>query len=273
MSQINDIFKVALLSPDVDSYKMINVEDSIFGYEFFRSYVDTQGAAFAFAHFNVDYQRLTAQFWALDPNPQWASVRNLYLKKTSGLILLINQNTKGWQDTINRLLIEFMAVNHYSVPILIISKDDKEKKSLYKFKNNLVRWTGYEIPIIYLKSNDNTNQIMNQFMTNVKNWRANTVVFQTLKLYFSFDCILRSSRPIRDIIKHLRKIFISRYIRLVDDNYLQEIIIKAAIKSGFSKNETDIVHKRELRDQPFEFLLLNEENSTLKLKKPNIRKL
>ncbi|MCY3410466.1 MAG: hypothetical protein INQ03_02410 [Candidatus Heimdallarchaeota archaeon] len=273
MSTTQDIFKIAILSPDDKTYEILNNEESILGYEFARSYTQTQGAAFAFSHFNIDYQRLTAQFWLMDGHPQWTTVRNLYLKKTSGMVLLLDATVKNWKETANRLIMEFVTVNRYSTPILILTPNEKSNhlKLISKFMEDIVRWCGYDVEILNISSKDNAEAVLNDFMTKVKNWRAKTVTFQTMKLYFSFDCITRSSRSISAIIKHMRKIFISRYIRLVDDNYLSRIIIDAAKVQGFNATDTEIIYERVRREEPHEFLLpisVDEE-----LKKPNVSKI
>ncbi|MCE7734748.1 MAG: hypothetical protein GPJ54_07730 [Candidatus Heimdallarchaeota archaeon] len=270
MSDIHDIFKIAIFSPSMETYKLINQEDSIFGYEFSKSYTKTQGAAFGFSHFNLKDQRLTAQFWALDGSKQWVSVRNLYLKKTSGMILLLDSKQKGWEESANRFIVEFVAVNRFSVPILIVTNAQNQKlmNQITKYKKSIERWTGFGVPIINLNAKEKFDEVLIDFMTNVKNWRAKTVVIQTLRLYFSFDVITKSQRSVNSILNQLRQIYISRYIRFVDDNYLRSIIIDAAVKAGFEVTDTEITYKRKMGEDPYDLVRVEDIP-----KKPKITKM
>lgn len=254
----------------MENYSLINKEDSIFGYEFSKSYTKTQGAAFGFSHFNLEDQRLTAQFWVLDGSSQWVFVRNLYLKKTSGMILLLDTKQKGWEESANRFIVEFVAVNRFSVPILIVTDGQNQNSinQVTKYKKSVERWTGFRVPIINLDKKENSDEILIEFMTNVKNWRAKTVVIQTLKLYFSFDVITKSQRSVNSILNHLRQIYISRYIRFVDDNYLRAIIIFAAVKAGFEVTDTEITYRRKMGEDPYDLVRVDETP-----KKPKITKM
>lgn len=254
----------------METYNLINKEDSIFGYEFSKSYTKTQGAAFGFSHFNLEVQRLTAQFWVLDGSKQWVSVRNLYLKKTSGMILLLDTTQKGWEESSNRFFIEFVAVNRFSVPILIVTNGQNQNSinQITKYKISIERWTGFRVPVINLNKKENSNEVLIEFMTKVKNWRAKTVVLQTLRLYFSFDVITKSKRSINSILKHLRKIYISRYIRFIDDNYLRSIIVDAAKKTGFEVINEEITYKRMMGEEPYDLVEVDDEP-----RKPNITKM
>ncbi|MHA2029408.1 MAG: hypothetical protein ACXAC2_16185 [Candidatus Kariarchaeaceae archaeon] len=248
------IFKVAILTHDAALYEKLR--EGIFGVDFDKSYTETRGAAFAYSHFTIGDQRVTAQFWCLDSAPQFALVRNLYLKGSSGIIVLVDPKKKRATELTDRLLREFISVNRYPAPMIVLShKDGKTtSKGSLEYAKELQRWSGFEVPHLDMdEKNETTEMLLSQFMDRVKDWRAKNVVFQTLKLYFDLDSISNSSRDIDRIISQLRQIYTNTYYRLIDDDHLRSLVKQAAENEGFSTDEKkdEILYSRSLREDPF----------------------
>jgi hypothetical protein len=272
------IFKVTILSHDETMLDSLREDDSVFGLEFIKSYTQTRGAAFAYSHFVVDNQRLTAQFWMLDSNPQWAMVRNLYLKGVSGILVLIDTSKKGAVEMINRLLREFIGVNRFSVPIIVFNaaenKNDHSRKSK-QFASEIERWSGMAVP--HLNHSDDSVKIENElktFMADVRDWRAKTVIFQTLKVYFDLDAIQNKTRSVARIAKQLRRIYTSRYYNLIDDQKLLKIIQSAAIHQGFliDDNDNSVIYNKKLSTRVWEDSSDSDEIQN-EIKKPTVKRI
>jgi hypothetical protein len=253
-------------------------DESIFGLEFIKSYTQTRGAAFAYSHFVVDDQRLTAQLWMLDSNPQWAMVRNLYLKGVSGIIILIDTSKKGAIEMIKRLLREFIGVNRFSVPIIVLNtaegKNDHPRKSR-QFASEIERWSG--MVVAHMNHTDDSIKIENElktFMADVRDWRANNVIFQALRLYFDLDAIQNETRSVTRIAKQLRQIYTSRYYNLIDDQKLLKIIKSAAIHQGFLIDEKDksVIYRKKLLVRAWEESSDSDEFQN-NMKKPTVKRI
>lgn len=247
-------FKIAILTHDETLYD--NLKDGIFGIDFEKSYTQTRGAAFAFSHFTLGDQRVTAQFWCMGSQPQFTMVRHLYLKGSSGIIILVNPRKKKATELTNRLLREFISVNRYPAPIIVLSQKDgkTESKSSVKYAKELERWSGFEVPHLDMDEKTETTEIaLNNFMERVKNWRAKNVVFQTLKLYFDLDSINNTSRSIERVTAQLRQIYTNTYYKLLDDKQLMALIKQSAEDEGFNVNEksNEIKYSRNIRKDPF----------------------
>ncbi|MHA2503925.1 MAG: hypothetical protein ACXAE3_13780 [Candidatus Kariarchaeaceae archaeon] len=268
MSQ-RQIFKVAILSHDEYLFERLF---SVFGVDFEKAMTQTSGAAFSYSHFNYEGERLTAQFWLLDGSPQWASIRNLYLKGVSGIIMLYDPGVKHSREINKRLLKEFVTVNRFPVPVIVM--DVSEKNSLNKaqeFANDTARWTGYKIRAI-TRSDKDVVDVMSQFMGQVKQWRARNVIFQTLRLYFSMDSITAERRSISTIIKQLRRIYTARYYDTMTDSDLFKIIQQATIMEGFDydHDEKSIVYRKRVLNHPweeFESKIYPDDNDKPKVEK------
>ncbi|OLS29275.1 MAG: hypothetical protein HeimC2_01220 [Candidatus Heimdallarchaeota archaeon LC_2] len=247
-------FKIAILTHDESLYE--NLKDGIFGIDFEKSYTQTRGAAFAFSHFTLGDQRVTAQFWCLDATPQFTMVRHLYLKGSSGIIILINPRKKRATELTDRLLREFISVNRYPAPIIVLSmKDGKaiSKKSL-AYATELERWSGFEVPHLDMDEKSESAEFeLGKFMEKVKNWRAKNVVFQTLKLYFDIDSISNQTRSVERITSQLRKIYTNTYYQLIDDSQLMALVKQSAEEEGFTviENSNEINYSRNLKSDPF----------------------
>ena len=247
-------FKIAILTHDEILYE--NLKDGIFGIDFEKSYTQTRGAAFAFSHFTLGDQRVTAQFWCLDATPQFTMVRHLYLKGSSGIIILIDPGKKRATELTDRLLREFISVNRYPAPIIVLShKDGKtNSQSSLAYAKELERWSGFEVPHLDMDEKSETTEIaLNDFMERVKNWRAKNVVSQTLKLYFDLDSIGNSSRAIERITAQLRQIYTNTYYKLLDDNQLMSLVKQSAKEQGFTiiDKSNEIKYSRILKQDPF----------------------
>jgi len=248
------IFKVAILTHDSSLYKKLR--EGIFGVDFDKSYTETRGAAFAYSHFTIGVHRVTAQFWCLDSTPQFALVRHLYLKGSSGIIVLIDTSKKRATERTNRLLREFFSVNRYPAPMIVLSSKDGKtvSDSSVAYSKDLERWSGFEVQHVDLDEKDETTEIsLSNFMGRVKDWRAKNVVFQTLKVYFDLDSISNKSRSINRITTQLRQIYTNTYYKLIDDDHLKSLIKQAAENEGFSVDEKreEIKYSRSLREDPF----------------------
>jgi GTPase SAR1 family protein len=249
------IFKVAILTHDPALYEKLR--EGIFGVDFDKSYTETRGAAFAYSHFTIGSQRVTAQFWCLDATPQFALVRHLYLKGSSGIIVVLDPKKKKATELTDRLLRELISVNRYPVPMIVLSHKDGSKvsKTSLQYAKELERWSGFEVPHLDMdEKTETTEQALNDFMNTVKDWRAKNVVFQTLKLYFDLDSIGNKSRSIDQIIRQLRQIYTNTYYKLIDDDSLKLLVKKAAENEGFgvdAKN-TEVQYVRLQRDTPFD---------------------
>ena len=248
------IFKVAILTHDPSLYEKLR--DGIFGVDFDKSYTETRGAAFAYSHFTIGDQRVTAQFWCLDATPQFALVRHLYLKGSSGVIVLIDPKKKKATELTDRLLREFISVNRYPAPMIVLSHKDGNtvSKSSIAYAKELERWSGFEVPHLDMdEKTETTEASLNHFMDKVKDWRAKNVVFQTLKLYFDLDSITNKSRLIDQISSQLRQIYTNTYYKLINDDHLNLLVKQAAENEGFSVNEknTEIVYTRAKRSKQY----------------------
>lgn len=248
------IFKVAILTHDSGLYEKLR--QGIFGVDFDKSYTETRGAAFAYSHFTIDSQRVTAQFWCMDSTPQFAMVRHLYMKGSSGVIVLINPKKKRATELTNRLVREFISVNRYPAPMIVLShKDGKSvSKSTIAYAKELERWSGFEVPHLDMdEQTEKTEASLNVFMNKVKDWRAKNVVFQTLKLYFDLDSITNKSRSIDRITNQLRQIYTNTYYKLIDDDDLKALVKQSAQNEGFSVNEgkSEIIYERTRKENPF----------------------
>ncbi|MDH5402149.1 MAG: hypothetical protein OEZ01_04440 [Candidatus Heimdallarchaeota archaeon] len=273
MTENKHIFKIAILCHDTPLYMKLK---DVFGVEFEKSYTNTNVSAFAYSHFFVDNQRLTAQFWMLDANPQWAMIRNIYLKGASGIILLIDSTKKKAIDLNNRLLKEFVSVNRFPVPIILFSLDsDNNLTQTKKVVKDLERWNGFKIPLLELNSKEEISNELNGFMRNVRDWRARNVIFQTLKVYFALDAISNRSRSIQKILTRLRQIYTYRYYDLLDDESIIEIIQQAAIIEGYHVDlpNKKIEYTKNMKSNPWENEILTNNNEDLQLKKPTVTKL
>ncbi|MFV2016681.1 MAG: hypothetical protein ACC656_14720, partial [Candidatus Heimdallarchaeota archaeon] len=206
--------------------------------------------------FTIGVHRVTAQFWCVDSTPQFALVRHLYLKGSSGIIVLIDPSKKRAAERTNRLLREFFSVNRYPAPMIVLSTKDGKRvsDSSVVYAKDLERWSGFEVPHVDLDEKDETTEIsLSNFMGRVKDWRAKNVVFQTLKVYFDLDSISNKSRSINRITTQLRQIYTNTYYKLIDDDHLKSLIKQAAENEGFSVDEKseEIKYSRSLHEDPF----------------------
>ncbi|MHA2249458.1 MAG: hypothetical protein ACXAD7_03800 [Candidatus Kariarchaeaceae archaeon] len=278
MSETRQIFKIAVLSHDENFYEELKEREEIFGIEFTKSYTQTKGAAFAYTHFSIEDQRLTGQFWMLDANPQWISVRSLYMRGASGIIVLIDPEKRGAIEQTQRLIREYVSINRFPIPIIVVGFSQKKtpsKKLIRNFAEDIERWSG--IPVPSLSSNDSKTLIQDDlkiFMRKVRDWRAKNVIFQTLKLYFSLDAIQNTERSINKIATQLRQIYTSRYYELIDDVNLTHIIREAAYFEGFSvniENET-VIYQKKLQEEPW--MPINQNDESLdSISKPKVEKI
>ncbi|MCE7735231.1 MAG: hypothetical protein GPJ54_10160 [Candidatus Heimdallarchaeota archaeon] len=241
------IFKVAILTHDSSLYEKLR--QGIFGVDFDKSYTETRGAAFAYSHFSIGDHRVTAQFWCVDSTPQFALVRHLYLKGSSGIIVLVDPKKKNATEMTNRLLREFISVNRYPAPMIVLSHKDGNtlSKSTIAYAKELERWSGFEVPHLDMDEKSETTEVaLNQFMNKVKDWRAKSVIFQTLKLYFDLDSITNKSRSIDRISAQLRQIYTNTYYKLISDDNLKLLVKQAAENEGFkvSEDSTEVLYSR-----------------------------
>ena len=277
MSEPRHIVKIAILSHDQSLYTKIQDYD-IFGIEFNKSYTQTHGAAFAYSHFYMNNYRLTGQFWMLDANPQWLTVRNLYYKGVAGVLLIVDPREKGASEVINRLLREFISINRNTVPIVVLGFNEKHKQANKKslnFAKQIERWSGTVIP--HLNIQKETSEIKDEliiFMNKVIDWQAKNVIYQTLKIYFSLDAIQNNTRSINKIIQQLRRIYTSRYYDLINDERITKIIYGVALSEGFSVNYNDanIIYKKKIQEDPWN--IDNDDYDSLNdLEKPKVKKI
>lgn len=278
MTREKEIFKIACLTHNNKLYAQLNDDEGIFGLDFSKSFTPTRGAAFAFSHFNVGDQILTAQFWLLPMEEQWASVRNLYFKGSTGLIMLFDPKDKQNIETSNRMLTEFVAQKKFEVPMLIMSKGKTEAqlKPAHKFAKHIQNWAGTVVPVVAFEKGmtDENWEIFTDFMSRVRDWSAKNIVFQTLSVYFSMDSIRNKERSIDVILRQLRKIYTARYYSLLDDTSLRRIIYLAVKRNGFQLDtkKDSIIYKRELQDEPFS-LRVDEDFTQGNVAKPRVEKL
>jgi len=251
MSQ-RQIFKIAILSHD--SFLFERLFD-VFGVDFEKAMTQTSGASFSYSHFDMeDGQRLTAQFWMLDGSPQWSSIRNLYMKGASGIIILHDPTVKNATEINRRLLKEFVSVNRFQIPIIILNVEEniEQLSKSTSFAKDIARWRGYEVTAIG-KDTTEIDDILTEFMTRVKDWQARNVIFQTLKLYFNLDAINAEKRSISKIITQLRKIYTSQYYELLSDKEIFNIVRQAILIEGFDYNseEKAIVYSKPIKTNPW----------------------
>lgn len=265
------IFKVAILSHDEPLFERLF---DVFGIDFEKAMTQTSGAAFSYSHFHIEEgQRLTAQFWMLDGSPQWSSIRNLYMKGASGIILLHDPSIKNATAINKRLLREFVSANRFPVPIIVlnVSEDDNSKET-DKFAKDIERWSGYNVLSIHQDDNEIETKL-NEYMNDVKDWRARNVIFQTLKLYFSIDAINNTSRAVNKIIRQLRRIYTSRYYELLSDEDLFSIVLQAIMMEGFEydPNEKCVLYQKDTMRSPWS--TYEQKLGPNEYKKPKVERL
>ena len=264
MSQeTRNTFKITMLTHDTELFSKLTREDNVFGYDFFKSYKKSAGASFSFSHLSVGSNRLTSQYWMLDPDPQWVSVRRLYYRGATGLVLLINPKERNFAPRTERLIMEFVQINKFKTPILVLydGTTENDSKKIRKFIQNIERWAGYSISSININNTSGTEDTLIPFMNNVNNWSAKNSIYQTLKVYFSIDAISSKERNVSTIVRQLRLIFVARYYALLSDAEIAELVVDAAIKEGFSYNDQnqEIKYKKEVLDEPRNLKLLSKE--------------
>ncbi len=265
MSETRNTFKITMLTHDNELFSKLTQEDNVFGYDFSKSYKKSAGASFSFSHLTVGSNRLTSQYWMLDPDPQWVSVRRLYYRGATGLVLLINPKERNFAPRTERLIMEFVQVNKFETPILILSSGttDKHAKVTEKFIKNIERWAGYSISSININNTSGAEDSLTMFMNNVHNWSAKNSIYQTLKVYFSIDAISSKERSLSTIVRQLRLIFVARYYSLLSDTEIAELVVDAAVKEGFSYDDQkqDIIYKKVVLDEPRSLKLLSDKDN------------
>lgn len=269
MSQ-RQIFKITILSPDVPLFDNLT---SIFGIDFEKAKTETSGASFSYSHFQVEEtMRLTAQFWMLDASPQWVSIRNLYFKGASGIIILHDPTIKNASALNKRLLREFVSSNRFPVPMLVIHIGEGEMSNTEKLAADIERWCGYSVPVL-TESSDQINTKLNTFMNDIKDWRARNVIFQTLKLYFSLDAISYETREVSKIISQLRRIYTSGYYELLSDEQLFDIIQQSIVIEGFQYDpeSRSVVYTKEIEKNPWSYY--ESKVGPSEFSKPSVKKL
>lgn len=263
MSETRNTFKITMLTHDTELFSKLTKEDNVFGYDFFKSYKKSAGASFSFSHLAVGNNRLTSQYWMLDPDPQWVSVRRLYYRGATGLVILINPKERNFAPRTERLIMEFVQINKFQTPILVLydGTSEKETKKTRKFIDNIERWAGYSISSININNTSDTEDVLVQFMDNVNNWSAKNIIYQTLKVYFLIDAISSKDRNVSTIVRQLRLIFVARYYALLSDAEIVDLIIDAAIKEGFTYDDEkrEIIYKKEVLDEPLSLKLLSDQ--------------
>ncbi len=273
-----DFFKIAMITNNTELYSQINKRDSIFGIEFYKSFTETSGASFAYSHFNLGDNRITAQFWMLEADGHWSTVRKIYLKGSAGLIILTNGEKNAF-DIINKLMLEYMSTTRFDNPIIIIDMADMEKdmRKVNKYAKSIERWAGYRVPVIHIATytENEINNALTEFIYNVKTWLAKNVLFSTLRLYFNLDSINHEKRSVSSIVKQMRKIYVSRYYHLVSDKELAMFIRQAALLKGYkiSKKDDSILYERDILPEPYSIFFTPEEDEDEEIRKPRVERL
>jgi hypothetical protein len=254
-SSVDRVFKISVLAGDEALFAKL--KDGPLGADFNKSFIETKGSAFGMAKFPENSEKsLIAQFWMLYPGEQWLSIRQLYYRGTSGLILLYNPSDSKSKQSLQKLIREFVSFNKgITVPMFVfavdtgnIAKDQISMKSKILAKD-IMRWSGFRVDSFTLSDNEEEiKAAFMQFMDKIKNWRAKSVVFATLKIYFALDSIANKTRSIVKILHHLRHIYVAHLYELISDDELLALIREAAAEQYFKYDGKDIIYNKPIDD-------------------------
>jgi len=249
-AKVNRVFKVSVIADDLTLYD--RMKGGIFGSEFDKSYIQTQGANFGYTKVSVPESSegyLMAQLWMLHPGKQWTSVRQIYYTGSSGLMLIVNVE-KDYNHTLYRKLIrEFLVVNKgHIVPMMVVGMGERSQENddrVMLLVKDLERWSGKHVPFVSCEDQDKLD-VLKDYILNIRNTRTKAKVLATLNMYFSLDSVSRDHRPITQILTHLRSLNIAGFFSLIPDDEMMVFIREVAAEIYFRYDGDYILYKRPI---------------------------
>lgn len=245
-SSFNKVFKIAVLTTDSDLFVRTKQQQL----PIVENYVETSGAAFGSATIDIDGLSVVAQYWMLEPEKQWESVRNLYFHGTSGIIVLYNPATNNGIKLLQKQFREFIGVSKGKlVPFLVLGISSDVAKNVLTEKtqdlaNDIMRWSGFNITHLVVDSTIDLQSTLSHFISTVHIWRAKAAVSTTLQLYFALDAVSNTKRNISQIVIQLRKLYISHRYALLSDQELEALIKEEAASALFISDTEDIIYSK-----------------------------